>query len=166
MNSTLLLGDPLVLQPCRFAHRVGARMFGASLDRQLAAGRPPETSPLLAARAQDIVLLSRRRAVARDWEHLLEVARRTQRTRSPAVPIRSAQISAAEPAIRELAQRLTAALPVKARGVAMANLLLTDATGPVYSRHSLVTLGAALNAAIAQLDPAIPLAEGDARLPA
>ena len=108
MNSSLLvgdLGDPLVLRPCRAADRLLARMFGASLDRQLAAGRPPETSPLLAARAQDIVWLSRRRAVARDWEHLLEAARSTRRTRSPAVPVRSAAISAAEPAIRELARR-------------------------------------------------------------
>ena len=169
MNSSLLvgdLGDPLVLRPCRAADRLLARMFGASLDRQLAAGRPPETSPLLAARAQDIVWLSRRRALARDWEHLLEVARRTRRTRSPAVPVRSAQISAAEPAIRELTRRLTAALPVSARGVAMASLLLTDATGPVYSRRAPVTLDAALTAAIDQLDPAIPLAEGDARPPA
>src|SRR6516164_7896208 len=101
MNSPLLLGDlgelgdPLVLRPCRAADRLLARVFGASLDRQLAAGRPPEKSPLLAARAQDIVRLSRRRAVARDWEHLLEAARRTRRTRSPAVPVRSAPISAA-----------------------------------------------------------------------
>ena len=40
---------------------------------------------------------------------------------------------------------------------------LTDATGPVYSRRAPVTLDAALTAAIDQLDPAIPLAEGDAR---
>ena len=50
--------------------------------------------------------------------------------------------------------------------MAMASLLLTDATGPVYSRRAPVTLDAALTAAIDQLDPAIPLAEGDARPPA
>ncbi len=52
---------------------------------------------------------------------------------------------------------MTAPLPVAARGVAMATALLTDALGPVYNRRSRVTLAAALEAAIAQLDPALPL---------
>ncbi len=159
MHSTLVLGDPLALRPRRVIHRIGARVFGASLDRQLATGRPPEAGPLLAARAQHIVWLPRRRAAARDWEHLLTMARRTRRTRSPAIPVRSGQIDAAQPAIRELAACLAAPLPVRAQGVAMANVLLTDATGPVYSRHSPVTLSEALTAAIAQLDPALPLIE-------
>jgi hypothetical protein len=64
---------------------------------------------------------------------------------------------AAEPAIRELVSRLSAALPVPARGVAMARVLLTDATGPLYSRQARDGLPAALEAAIAQLDPARPL---------
>jgi hypothetical protein len=41
--------------------------------------------------------------------------------------------------------------------VAMASVLLTDATGPVYNRRSSVTLAAALEAAITELDPALPL---------
>ncbi|HEY1821038.1 MAG TPA: hypothetical protein VGG83_14020 [Trebonia sp.] len=39
----------------------------------------------------------------------------------------------------------------------MATVLLTDATGPVYRRRSPVTLADALDAAIGQLDPALPL---------
>jgi hypothetical protein len=39
----------------------------------------------------------------------------------------------------------------------MATVLLTDATGPVYRRRSPVTLADALDAAISQLDPALPL---------
>ena len=39
----------------------------------------------------------------------------------------------------------------------MASVLLTDAAGPVYRRRSPVTLDAAIAAAIAQLDPALPL---------
>jgi hypothetical protein len=39
----------------------------------------------------------------------------------------------------------------------MASVLLTDATGPVYRGNSPVTLAAALEAAIAELDPALPL---------
>jgi hypothetical protein len=39
----------------------------------------------------------------------------------------------------------------------MATALLTDALSPVYSPSSRVSLAAALEAAIAQLDPALPL---------
>jgi hypothetical protein len=49
-------------------------MFGATLDRQLAAGHVPESGRLLAVRAQQIVALPRRRELARHWEHLLDVA--------------------------------------------------------------------------------------------
>jgi hypothetical protein len=39
----------------------------------------------------------------------------------------------------------------------MARALLTDATSPVYLRRSRVSLTAAVEAAAAQLDPALPL---------
>lgn len=159
-QSTLVLSDPLVPRPCRFADRVLAHVFGASLDRQLAAGTNPEATPTLAARAQDIVSLPSRRALARDWEHLTKAARRSSRssgTRPPAAPIQASQVAAAEPAIRDLISRLTTPLPVTAQGVAMASVLLTDATGPVYRRRGPVTLDAAIAAAIAQLDPTLPL---------
>jgi hypothetical protein len=155
-RNTLVLGDPLILRPRRLADRVLAHVFGASLDRELAAGRPPETGALLAERAQHIVSVAGRTAVADNWNHLLWVTRRGQRSREP-IPVRADQIAAAEPAIQELVRCLTTPLPVRAQGVAMASILLTDATGPVYSRRSEVTLAAALAAAITQLDPALPL---------
>ena len=154
-RAALVLGDPFVLRPRRLAGRLLARAFGASLDRQLAAGCPPETALLLAARAQDIVSLRSRRALAGNWDHLLRVARRAPRGRP--VSVRADRIAAAEPAIRELVRLLSTPLPVAARGVAMASVLLTDATGPVYNRHSTVALAETLEAAIAQLDPALPL---------
>jgi hypothetical protein len=154
-RGTLVLGDPLVLRPRRLAEGLLVRAFGASLDRQLAAGRPPEATPLLAARAQDIVSLPSRRALAANWDHLLRVARHAPMSRTNFV--RAGRVAAAEPAIRELARRLSAALPVAARGVAMASVLLTDASGPVYNERSSVTLAAALEAATAQLDPSLPL---------
>lgn len=154
---TIVTGDPLVVRPSRFTSRVLARMRGAALDRQLAAGRAPESSPLLAERAQHIAALSSRQELARNWENLLRVARRAHGTYHPARPIRSDRIIAAELAVRELARRMTLPLPVAARGVAMATTLLTDASSPVYNPHSRVSLAAALEAAIAQLDPALPL---------
>src|SRR4029077_6544644 len=119
----LVLGDPLGLRPSGPADRGRARAFGASLDAQLAAGVPPESSRLLAARAREIVTLPRRQGLARDWEHLLRVARST----TPGQPrrVRAAPIAKEGPAIRELAERLGPPLPVGARGVAMATVLLT-----------------------------------------
>ena len=164
MNSTLALGDPFALPSRRPGDRVLARVFGASLDASLAAGRPPESSRLLAARARDIVSLRRRRSMAGNWEHVLRVARRAQRARrggsrgpAGAVPVCADRVVAAEPAIRDLMNRLAAPLPVPARGVAMARVLLTDANSPVYNRRSGAALTDAVAAAAAQLDPALPL---------
>jgi hypothetical protein len=153
----LVLGDPLVLRPSRLADRVRARALGASLDRQLAAGRPPESSRPLAARAESLVSLPRRASVARDWERVLRVARRSPAAGHPAAPLCAGRILDAEPAIRTLIDCLTAPLPVTARGVALASLPLTDGTGPVYNRRSAASLADVLAAAIAHLDPARPL---------
>jgi hypothetical protein len=157
---TLVSGDPLAMRPSRVTDRLLARMLGASLDRQLAAGCMPESSPLLAARAQSVVAMRSRRRLARNWENLLRAARRAHGAYHPALHINSDHVIATEPAVRELVRCMTAPLPVAARGVAMATVLLTDALGPVYSRRSQVTLAAALEAAIAQLDPALPLMSG------
>ena len=152
-----LLGDPFVIAPGRLADRVLARVYGASLDQQLAAGCSPESTRLLAARARGIVALPRRASLARSWDHLLRVARRAPARRTPAVPLRVPAILAAEPAIRELIERLTAPLPVSAQGVATASVLLTDATSPVYCLRGPDDLAGLLRAAINQLDPARPL---------
>jgi hypothetical protein len=154
MRHAELSVTPAGAAPVSAADRMLARMFGASLDRQLAAGQAAESDRLLAARAQHIVSLPRRQALARDWEHLLEVAHRAP---TPAVPLRRDRIAAAEPRIRELVTCLRVPLPVPAQGVAAATVLLTDATGPLYHRRSQGTLDDLLGAAIAQLDPARPL---------
>jgi hypothetical protein len=154
---TIVTGDPLAVRPSRLTSRVLARLLGASLDRQLAAGHAPESSPLLAERAQHIVAIRTRQELARNWENLLRVARQTHGTHHPARPIRSERVVAAESAVRELVRRLTVPLPVAARGIAMATALLTDASGPVYNPRSRVSLAAALEVATAQLDPALPL---------
>jgi len=155
-QAELALHDPLAQRPCGRADRVRARVSSASLDGQLAAGVPPESSRLLATRARDIVSLPRRQALARDWEHLLDVARGGKPSQA-ARRVRATPITEQGPAISELAERLATPLPVGARGVAMAAVLLTDATGPVYNRHSRETLRAALQEAIEQLDPARPV---------
>jgi hypothetical protein len=164
MGSSLDVDDWPVLWERRLGDGILARVHGASLDTLLAVGCPPESSRLLTARARQLVSLRERRSVARSWENLLRVAYRAPERRNTgslaaaaAVPVRARRIIAAEPAIVDLVGRLAAPLPVPARGVAMARLLLSDATGPVYSRRSRADLTAEVTAAAAQLDPALPL---------
>jgi hypothetical protein len=145
--------------------RILARVFGASLDESLASGSAPESARLLAVRARDIVSLRRRSATAANWERVLRVARESagvppvprSGARAAALPVCAGRILAAERAIDELMSCLSVPLPVPAQGVAMARVLLTDAAGPVYNWRSRVSLTAALEAAIAHLDPALPL---------
>lgn len=167
MRSIHSAGEPgtVIAATHPFVDRVLARVFGASLDESLAAGSAPESTRLLAVRAQDIVSLKRRTATAANWERLLRVARQSASVppvprpgaRAAAMPVCSGQIAMAEPSIRQLVSCLSVPLPVPAQGVAMARFLLTDAAGPIYNGRSRVSLAAALDAAITHLDPALPL---------
>ncbi len=150
---------PLAAHRRRFTERVLAHVFGPSLDHQLAAGRPPASGQLLAARALALVCLGRRRALARNWERLLATARRPAAPGPARILLCRDRIFAAEPDIHEMVARLREPLPVAARGVAAAELLLTDAAGPLYNRRNQVALPALLRLATAQLDPAASLAE-------
>jgi hypothetical protein len=152
----------LDIRPYRLIDKVLSRALGASLDRQLAAGRDPEDSRLLAARAQDIVALRRREELASYWERVLAAATRPAPALRNAVPLRRGRVLAAAPAITELASLLRTPLPVSARGVAMARMLLTDAGGPLYWSAAPQSLHAALRTAIARLDPELAVFSGDA----
>jgi hypothetical protein len=136
----------------RLHHRVGARLRAASLDRQLAAGRPPEASPALAARARQLVTPASRWALARNLEHLLQRAGQRPHPRR-VVPTRTDALTAAAPALRQAGSVLRAPFPAGARGVAMLSLLLGDGTGPLYNPHSPVVLVDAVREAVAELGP-------------
>ncbi|HEV3267257.1 MAG TPA: hypothetical protein VGZ68_02535 [Acidimicrobiales bacterium] len=131
---------------------VGARVLGASLDNQLAAGRGPETSHLLAARAQLIVSKTRRRKLADNWLGLLVEARGTSGRRAIGVPPLRDRVNDANALIHVLVDALLAPLPTS-RGVAMANSLLSDGTGPIYHRASPADLTSTLREVIRRLDP-------------
>ena len=156
---TVLVGAapaPWAAQRARATDRLLARLLGASLDRRLAAGQAPEASRLLAVRGQQIVELRHRRQLAGNWEHLLAMAADGPPNRPRALLCRG-RIVAAAAEIGELAAHLRAPLPVAATGVAAAQVLLTDATGPVYNRRDHTGLDTRLRAISALLDPAAPL---------
>jgi hypothetical protein len=164
LASTLVLADDQGLMSADCSHRLStwdrarARCRAFALDERLAAGSSPDGDALVAARARLLVSLARRRQLARDWGHVVRVARE----RSYGSMVCRDRVVAAEPDIRELQRSLRAALPVPARGVAMASWLLTDATGPLYNRRTSADLGASVREVIRQLDPRTALMPGQA----
>jgi len=147
----------LVARSFRGLDRTLARARALGLDRELSAGRPPEASWLLAARARDLVDARTRQDIAGDWEHLLRVARRPVPPNTPLAAVRRDRVVAAESDIREMVRRLRAPLPVSARGVATAATLLGDGAGPLYNKASRHDLRRDVRLATGQLDPAAPL---------
>lgn len=135
-----------------------SRLLSGRLDSALAAGCAPESSRLHAIRAGHLVSLPFRTELADNWDRVLGIAtgclaasahRRTV--------LRQDRVVEAQLRIRELTTLLRVPLPVPARGVASAYLLLTDGTGPLYSPVSTAVLSDEVARAVAQLDPASPL---------
>ena len=120
-----------------------AILFGHVLDRQLASGRSPAASSVVAARAE--YLLSQHRwELVQSWQRVLDQAGRAPRARNPHAPLCRDRIIGAGGDVRIMLEALSSALPVSARGVAMAGLLLSDGTGPLYNRNCAMDLPAAL----------------------
>ncbi len=111
--------------------RTLARMRRSLLDHALAAGADPSASPLLAARAAQLVTLRRRQRLAAALEDAaLTVDAPRGRVRTP--PLRAA-VRPNRDAMLELAQVLRQPGLLYARGVAMVEIALTDGTGPAYT---------------------------------
>jgi len=117
------------LEPDVFA-RIASRLRASSLDRKLIAGADPLTSPALAARAATLCSRRTRTQLAAGLERSLRAALGPQR-RWWAVSPHSPLLANADQ-LRELAELLRGAEPLRAAGMAMLNRLLTDGSGPVY----------------------------------
>ncbi len=137
--------------------RLLAGVLALRLDGQLAAGLSPESNRLVAARAEKLVSLPVRSALAQHWGDLLRQAARPPAARTPVVPICRDRIMAADEDIRLMLEGLSTRLPVPARGVAVAKHLLTDGTGPLYNKSSPVDLVDAVREVVELLDPATSL---------
>lgn len=135
-------GSPLkhatrLLRPSA-AVRVAARLGRGTLDRALTYGADPAASPLIAARTAQLGSRSSRARIADGLERLAQSAD-NPRGRVRILPSRDAVLGNRSELL-ELAAMLRRDRPLYARGVAMLNVILTDATGPAYTDRS----GAAL----------------------
>jgi hypothetical protein len=132
-------------------------MLGPTLDRRLALGQPPERSRFLAARAVWLVSAHARSRLASDWRRLVDAAGIGDSAGTRAVRIRQTEMRVLEPEVRAVIEGLVGRGPVPARGVAMANTLLTDGAGPLYHGHGTSALRTALRMTAEELDAAAPL---------
>jgi hypothetical protein len=122
----------LTLRRLRPWHRLLARAAAARLDRQLAAGTPPETSASLAARAIALTSTKARRDLAASVHRILAAAGHQPAARPARLPLNRAQITQSAVPLTTLAACLAAPGPAPAQGVAIISQLLADGTGPLY----------------------------------
>ena len=127
-----------------------------TLDVRLARGEAPESSRLLAARAQLLVSPTVRQALAQSWLDLLIQPHEPVTRRDLRVPVIHNRVEVAEAQIRAMLAGLLAPLPT-ARGVAMSSELLSDGAGPLYNPHCSVDLGSTLRQISQELDPFVSL---------
>lgn len=132
--------------------KLGARLFGASLDRRLAQGQRLDTSRLLMERALLIGTPSAREVIARRWSEILTLPTPTRRLADARVPVMRGRVFATESQIREVISALMAPLS-NVTGVAMSRCLLSDGSGPIYNPESTSDLSSILRQICSRLDP-------------
>ena len=106
-----------------------------ALDRQIAVGRPYESTPALALRARQLTDARTRQQIARSLRGIVDHAddRASHRVISASV-VEPAAVRRARHPILGLAERLEGTAPVNPAGVARAQVLLTDGLSPLYNR--------------------------------
>lgn len=102
------------------------------LDLALAGRARPGDDPAQMLRAAQLLREPERRRVARGLRSAVDAAETARWRWSPRVPVAAHAVREGRVALTRLASRLGSAAPVSARGVALARILLTDGTGPLY----------------------------------
>jgi hypothetical protein len=134
----------------RVRDRLIARWRAMKLDRELAAGAPPESSGALLLRARALLAPRNRRGLGRALERIVAEP-------APApllgarVPVRRSEVRRSRDDLRLLAQRLAAPTPVAVRGVAKVRVLLSDGSGPLFWGRSADELSGRIRQAIEAL---------------
>jgi hypothetical protein len=129
------------------------------LTRQLAAGVASVDSRELALRAGQLTARSTREVVSDSIDEVIEGAERPTAVFSSRAPVGRKKVLAARGELRELAGRVRAGEPVRAQGMALALLLLTDPERPLWGTGSADDLEHAIIQVKEQLDA--PIWESD-----
>ena len=124
--------------------RVRARVRGFELDRALAAGVDPVSTPALAARAEMLQTRRVREALASTIYLTLKDSRSGTPPFSMRVPVARDAVRRSRGELLELAAELREASAPSVQGIAKASLLARDGTGPLYYEREPGALRAAV----------------------
>jgi hypothetical protein len=115
----------------RFRAWVPYRLQRGTIDRELAAGADPDSTPYRHRRACELTAERERSRLARTIDHLL--ARSETPPSLTIAPINWRGVRTSRARLRRLAERLRGSATVNPQGVARAEVLLTDAGSPLYA---------------------------------
>ena len=104
-----------------------------TLDRNLAHGAYPSTTPELSRRARQLTSRRRRNGLARGLRNLIDSAEDARRPYSAAAPLQRREILSERASLLELDDDLAGDGDLGPRGIALIDRLLTDGTSPVYT---------------------------------
>ncbi len=149
-----------IARPARPWDRLVVRVRASRLDSDLAVGASPDATVALALRAQMLVRARTRRDVALGAQQILATATQVPAAGHaqvpavgrPRVPVCRDRVRDSSEELGDLIRRLLAGGPVAARGVALASVLLSDGSGPLYPRASADDVRARVREAVDALD--------------
>jgi hypothetical protein len=131
--------------------RLRAWCTGTELDSRLARGASPDASVPLSLRAQRLMRPKNRRCIARGLRRAASSALASPHSGQRGVPLARAEIRECAALIEQLAGLLDDGQPVDPRGIARAELLLSEGDSPLYRVASRERLEPALRRAIDDL---------------
>jgi hypothetical protein len=132
----------------KLARGLRSALLSRQLDRELAEGRSPFADRRLYERAGELTTPAHRAGLALALRRLLE------RDAEPGVRLAPANwngIRDSRPLIAHLAERLANDARPRIRGLALAEMLLSDRSGPLYEPVSAPELASAVRRALAAL---------------
>jgi hypothetical protein len=124
---------------------------GTELDCRLAQGASPDSSVPLSIRARRLMRPKNRRCIARGLRRVASSASASPHPGQRQVPLARAEIRECSRLMEELAGLLDGGQPVDPRGIARAELLLSEGNSPLYKAASGERLEPALRRAIDDL---------------
>ena len=154
--TTLLMQDA---EAAVFARQAGltdliaVRLRAAELDADLARGVRPEVSVHHALRATQLVAMKHRLFLAACLDSVIEQALHPSHRHFANVEVSVPSVIAAQYDLSRLAAQLRHPDPAPARGIALAQVLLTDGGGPLYRPGRAAALRRAAEDAWLALDP-------------
>jgi hypothetical protein len=144
--------EPRGMAMHRFLTRALAVLRRHSLDRELARGVDPASSPGLALRASRLTRSRSRQRLARSLRDVIADAQHPPRVPSARVAPSRAEVLDARESLREVQDLLASSAPVYAAGIARLKMLLTDGVSPLYTPRHRGELGKELERILAGLE--------------